>query len=263
MKSKVGRRALKDKDRTAGAFTLMELLVVIAVVAVLASLLLPALSAARASAHRARCINSLHQFGVATLLYLDDHCGEAFRFAGAVTNGGRLYWFGWLERESVGEGNRRFDPAQGPLWPYFESHRLAICPSFDYHDPKFKLKATGASFGYGYNLHLSSPQHQPPVNLDDLLHPSGTALFADAAQVNDFQAPASAANPMIEEWYYVSANSYDYPNAHFRHRGRAQAVFVDGHVEAEWPAPGSLDSRLPEHGVGRLRPEILLIPPAP
>ena len=84
-------------------------------------------------------------------------------------------------------------------------------------------------------------------------------LFGDAAQVNDFQAPASPSNPMLEEWYYVDTNT-SYPNGHFRHNQRANVVFCDGHVTEEKPVPGSLDQRLPNQFIGQLRCEILSIP---
>ena len=238
--------------RFTGAFTLIELLVVLAVVGILAALLLPALARGKSAAQRLRCVGNLHQLGLAAQMYRDDHGGRTFGYRGAFTNGGDLFWFGWLARGA--EGTRAFDPVPGALYPYLGGRGVELCPAFDYRGPGFKLKATGAAYGYGYNLHLAPPGVAAgvPTMRTDL--PAGVGLFADAAQVNTFQAPASPENPMLEEFYYVCTNE---PTAHFRHGGRANVVCGDGHVGLETMVPGTLDERLPAARVGRLRKEVL------
>jgi prepilin-type N-terminal cleavage/methylation domain-containing protein/prepilin-type processing-associated H-X9-DG protein len=69
------------------AFTLVELLVVIAVIALLLSILIPALRLARDQALRASCASNIHQHLVALMIYADESGGRL-----PVLTGGNWIW---------------------------------------------------------------------------------------------------------------------------------------------------------------------------
>jgi prepilin-type N-terminal cleavage/methylation domain-containing protein/prepilin-type processing-associated H-X9-DG protein len=68
------RRAVRSHPR--GAFTLVELLVVVGIIAVLIAILLPALGKARASSRRVACGSNLHQVGIAIHAYANENKGS-------------------------------------------------------------------------------------------------------------------------------------------------------------------------------------------
>src|SRR3974390_852021 len=88
---------VQKQAKKPSAFSLVELLVTIAIISVLAALLLPSLWRGKIAAQRVECTSNLRQLGLATHMYWDDNAGACYRWESGVTNSGRLYWFGWLQ----------------------------------------------------------------------------------------------------------------------------------------------------------------------
>ena len=66
---------MRISGRTSRGFTLVEMLVVVAIIAVLAGLLLPALSSARESSRRTACLSNLGQLGKSLTIYANNNGG--------------------------------------------------------------------------------------------------------------------------------------------------------------------------------------------
>jgi iron complex transport system substrate-binding protein len=257
---KKNRRLSQAKHVPAHAFTLIELLMVIAIIAILSAVLLPVLNRGKLSAQCGVCQSNLRELGLATQMYWNDNAGNSFEYQLGSTNNGVLYWFGWIANGT--EGHRAFDLSPGALFPYMNGSDVRLCPSPMWNFPQFELKGTNVIFSYGCNSFIFGGPGHNTLNAAKILHPADTIAFADAAEVNNFQAPASATHPMFEEWYYVDletnyGNPDNYPNAQFRHDQKANAAFADGHVEMERFVPGSIDPRLPSLYIAQLPPQLL------
>ena len=141
--------------RKPSAFTLVELLVVMAIVAVLAALLLPAIGRVRDRVVRTVDINNLKQLVTATHLHATD-------------NGDALPWMNWLSADAAdrpgwlytldaaASGPARFKAQTGLLWPAIQNPKIYLCPRDDPGHPMFKYREqqissyvmNGAASGY-------------------------------------------------------------------------------------------------------------------
>jgi prepilin-type N-terminal cleavage/methylation domain-containing protein len=101
--------------RRHGRFTLLELLVVVAIIAILASLLLPALTQARARARQTVCMGNLRQIALAAFAYQTDHDDYALP---ADLDPGPSYhsWLDWLcdQGDAMAEASLYRCPEMGP-----------------------------------------------------------------------------------------------------------------------------------------------------
>ncbi len=242
--------------RIGGGFTLVEILVAIAVISILVALSASGYSRAQMAGRKAASSNNLRQFGAAAGLYLSDHGNAFFPYRQDLPDGSVTWWFGAETAKSMRspEGKRQIDATRSPLAPYLTPEGgVEICPGLTADSLALKPKYSGSSYGYGYNVLLGGGWMGagPLLRATDLSSPGNTITFATCAQVNTFEAPASSSHPMIEAFYGLDDRN---KTIHFRFFGSALVLFLDGHI-AEMPiCPGTEDDRLPGSVIGRLTP---------
>jgi prepilin-type N-terminal cleavage/methylation domain-containing protein len=230
-------------------FTLVESLVVMGILAILGTLGAGAWSKIQASASKAIAAHTLGQLAVAGSLYLADNDNRYWKYRQSIPGEGVQWWFGLEPTASLsaGEGNRWLDKSRGPLGPYIaDASGMRTDPAFAASGGTFKPKYGDTHFAFGYNNLLENR------NALTLSNPGATVVFATSAQVNTFQRPASAKNPMIEEFYLINAQE---TTVHFRVGGKAMVAFANGSLGLLEMDPSTLDKRLPDARIGRFAPK--------
>ena len=214
------------------AFSLVELLVTMAAIGLLAAILVPALPAAKAAADAAVCRSNLRQLAAANLAYAADH-GRYVAAAADIDGANSIRWHG------VRAGGA-FDGSQGPLAPYLggggASAWVRRCPGFRPEAAGFEASCGG----YGYNAlgvgtELCRPGGGQSVGMPAgaVAHPAATVMFADAAYLKGSGAKAKLIEySFVEPPQFTNGQTPD-PTIHFRHRGRANVAWADGHVTSE------------------------------
>lgn len=244
-------------------FTLIELLAAVVILGVLLTLCAPAATAVRRQTTLAVSSSALRQLSVAAQNYLAESQGQFFRARENLSDGVQ-WWFGFESYSGPkAEGKRVLDKSRGPLGPYIVDSAGRV-PDFAFTSmgASFKPKFANGYFGFGVNTELTGgPLGQDAGKLrriSQLERPGRIALFATCAQINGFQAPASAKKPMLEEFYFF--NTTDCRNTvHFRHGQKALVAFTDGSIQEVPGDSARWDRRLPGAAVGPL-PESMIIP---
>lgn len=208
------------------AFTLIELLGVIAILAILAALLLPALARVRATAKRTHCLSNLHQMGLAAQIYVNDQEGSfPIAYYYAVQNGVTIS-YAW-DLTTIDSSPNEVIP--GLLWQGQGAKAIQQCPSFTGGVNWLVDPYTGYNYNTSFIGHGQFENIPEPAKATAVKNPTTTALFGDgeySGGANKFMR-APWPNPGDQSFSGRWAGTQG-----FRHQKRSNTAFCDGHAES-------------------------------
>ncbi len=229
------------------AFTLVELLVVIGIIAVLISILLPALSRARAAALQTACLANHRQIMQAMLQYTNDNRGyfpTNTTMAPNPNNPSTQVLFEWFTYPLLGQyvGSKPVNSAGLDL-PYYTSTRVYFCPAMPFYYASIGTYF-GSDFGIGYNLRIDSRISRPNLsgrpNLKASLCQPSSQVFILVDSMQSVTANGNV-NAAANQWirFYVGEPQYALPASDptrgataYRHNKQTNVSFADGHAES-------------------------------
>lgn len=209
------------------SFTLLELLLVVAVIAILASMLLPALGKAKAMGRKSQCANNLKQIGVAFIMYTEDSAGWLPVGTGAPSPAGS-----WCYQLA---SYLKIDWLAGSYWPrsgspVFYCPAALICTTNSTVQQKLLY-----NLSYGYNRFFYDTAQGKCRKLASVSRPSSCLLAADFEYI-DVDPYVDGANYSGYVCAVVgnpnSLSDWKPQFFAYRHLKKANILFVDGHISS-------------------------------
>ena len=212
--------------RTRSAFTLIELLIVIAIIGVLAAIVVPVFSSVQLNARRTQSMSNMRQLGAATLTYCGEHDGrlpqqgDATTWASAATNTAAEndQWYNTVLHDYANSPSLS-DYATNQA-AFYQKGSLFFVPAANY--PSNKLAAP--QFAVAFNSKLETSTYTN-VRLQLIQAPAETVLFQEAGVVGEKTIPGTA-----QKAYTTQASSYASRTV-ARYGGKTILTFCDGHAD--------------------------------
>jgi len=222
---------LRSSARTGSrAFSLLEMLVVIAIFAVLAALIVGGASKVRASAASANCLANLRQIGLGFQGFLQENDGRFPPHWGADKNGVGLSWYGFIAPYCTEwDGNYA-----APMSKLF--HCPAKARPYNSTQNYQSLESNAdQSYGYNHEYLSSNPFWSESYRNMSIRDRSLLILVGEIPAIGDVKDEVKFPAAMPPKVTLYPAMTPDH-KANLgaiskRHSGSANFLFLDGHVE--------------------------------
>jgi prepilin-type N-terminal cleavage/methylation domain-containing protein/prepilin-type processing-associated H-X9-DG protein len=225
------------------SFTLIELLIVIAIIAILVAMLLPALARAKASAQTVYCLNNLDQIGTAWANHESDGDGLLQTVTPTAGAPGGGYWWPTALLDYAASRDI-YECPSAPLPPVGAANTLGT-GQFDlgwYDNKQYELPTTAERASYGHNMWLSRwdnsitnwgyPKDPHFTNMGEIQDTTTVPLMAGAMWVGGYPGTGTEAPGAHES--YTAAPIWGNQTNRFalqRHFRKNNVVFADGHAK--------------------------------
>lgn len=218
------RRSVRLEQNRGAAFTLIELLTVIAIIGILAAILIPVVGRVRESARQAVCVSNLRQVGVAIQLYIDDHndvmpgpfySGAIHSFPSPTNSRLSVQIAPYVDVPTPPPGERAIV-------------EVLICPSY------YNKAVSDVAFGNSYRLNVGGVRQAFLYGTSEL-NKGRLKRFSSIEDPSRTYALADDFNPALSSW----SPSPLHPDSR-------NVLFLSGHVEKvrqdEYPDHASLQA---------------------